>query len=165
MQTSIIVWFISTLNLFIKVKGLDRLVILNYSTRTDCKSGRDRQVTICCHINHIWLNELNIVKDPVMAHNDMKSCRKVQMDTRLVSSVRFQFNFVNYCLGSTENYLILYIRGSIVTLECVCYKVVCWDSLHIRKAERTRAKGWTVFTARLTNSELMAPPCLSAAMQ
>lgn len=88
MQTSITVWLISTLNQLIKAKDLDLPVILNCGTCTDVKSIKDSEVAICCHINHIWHNELNIVKEPIMARNDMKSCRKVQMDTGPVSSVR-----------------------------------------------------------------------------
>ena len=92
-----------------------------------------------------------------MARKDIKSCHKVEADMCLVSD--------GYCLGSTQKYYVLYICGSTVTLGDVCYELVCRETLHILETEWTRAKGWTVFAAQSTTARLMAPPCLSTAVE
>lgn len=75
-----------------------------------------------------------------MAQRTHKSCCQVEMG--------FVFVVGWLLLRQRSQYLVLYMRGSVVTAQNVCYELVCRESLHILEMEWTHAKRWTVFPPR-----------------
>lgn len=75
-----------------------------------------------------------------MAQRTHKSCCQVEMG--------FVFVVGWLLLRQRSQYLVLYMRGSVVTAQNVCYELVRRESLHILEMEWTHAKRWTVFPPR-----------------